>query len=62
MENVSIEVTPKSAHTIETEIIAQTVVAVVMMERGIVWLMERLTSSESVNFVPYLERFSRRRS
>ena len=51
-----------SAQTIETEIIAHTVVAVVMIERGIVWLIERFTSSLSVNFVPYFARFSRRRS
>lgn len=36
MEKVSIEVVPMRAHTIETETIAHTVVAVVMMERGIV--------------------------
>ena len=62
MENVRIDVVPISAHTMDTEIIAHTVVAVVMMERGSVWLMERFTSSESLNLVPYLARFSRRRS
>ena len=44
MEKLSIEVTPMSAHTTDTETIAATVVAVVMMERGSVWFMDRFTS------------------
>lgn len=44
MENVRIDVVPMRAHTIETETIAVTVVAVVIIERGRVCLMLRFTS------------------
>ena len=57
-----IDVTPISAQTIDTAIIAENVVAVVMIERVIVWLILRFTSSASLTLLPYLARFSRRRS